>query len=117
MASWLGKKGMSHYGGYAASKFAVIGITQTLALEVARSGVRVNCVCPGTIVETGMREEAEAAHRRIGFPSAEERLVNIPLGRLGKPDDVARVACFLASDEADYMTGQSINVTGGHWLN
>lgn len=116
MASWLGKKGMAHYGGYCASKFAVIGFTQTLALEVAKSGVRVNCVCPGTIVETGMRDQAEAIHKRIGFPSAQERTGNIPLGRLGKPDDISRVACFLASDEADYMTGQSINVTGGLWL-
>lgn len=117
MASWLGKKGMVHYGGYCASKFAVIGLTQTLALEVASAGVRVNCVCPGTIVETGMRDQAEEVHRKIGFPSAQERVVNIPLKRLGKPDDVARVVCFLASDDAGYMTGQSINVTGGLWLN
>ncbi|MCF3935227.1 SDR family oxidoreductase [Acuticoccus sp. M5D2P5] len=117
MASWLGKRGMAHYSGYCASKSAVIGMTQTMALEFAKSGIRVNCVCPGTITETTMRTEAEAIHKKIGFPSAEERVVNIPIGRLGKPDDVARVVCFLASDEADYMTGQSINITGGLWLN
>ena len=52
----------------------------------------------------------------MGLPSAAERVSAIALGRLGKPDDVARVAAFLASDEAAYMTGQSINVTGGLWL-
>ena len=116
VASWLGKHGMAHYGGYVATKFAVIGLTQTLALEVASSGVRVNAVCPGTIIETGMREDAEAIHLQLGMPSAEERVGNIPMGRLGLPQDVARVIAFLASDEAQYMTGQAVNVTGGLWL-
>ena len=117
LSSWLGKKGMKLYGGYAASKFAVIGMTQALALEVAAFGVRVNALCPGLIVETGMRDQAEALHRSLGLPSAEERVSTIPRGRLGKPDDIARVAAFLASDEADFMTGQAVNVTGGFWLN
>lgn len=116
ISSWLGKHGMAHYGGYVASKFAVIGMTQTLALEVAASGVRVNAVCPGTIIDTGMRDAAEIIHRKLGMPSAEERVGNIPIGRLGRPEDVARVILFLASDEAQYMTGQAINVTGGLWL-
>jgi NAD(P)-dependent dehydrogenase (short-subunit alcohol dehydrogenase family) len=117
LASWLGKKGMKLYGGYAASKFAVIGMTQTLALEVAGTGVRVNALCPGLIVETGMRDQAEAVHKSLGLPSAAERVTSIPLGRLGVPADIARVAAFLVSDEADFMTGQAINVTGGFWLN
>ncbi len=117
LSSWLGKKGMKHYGGYAASKFAVIGMTQSLALEVAASGVRVNALCPGLIVETGMRDEAEALHRSLGLPSAAERVSTIPRGRLGKPDDIAGVAAFLVSDEADFVTGQAVNVTGGFWLN
>ena len=117
LSSWLGKKGMKLYGGYAASKFAVIGMTQALALEVAASGVRVNALCPGLIVETGMRDQAEALHRSLGLPTAAERVSTIPRGRLGKPDDIARVAAFLVSDEADFMTGQAVNVTGGFWLN
>ena len=117
LASWLGKKGMKLYGGYAASKFAVIGMTQTLALETAGTGVRVNALCPGLIVETGMRDHAEAVHKSLGLPAAEERVSSIPLGRLGLPNDIARVAAFLVSDEADFMTGQAINVTGGFWLN
>jgi NAD(P)-dependent dehydrogenase (short-subunit alcohol dehydrogenase family) len=116
LASWLGKVGMRQYGAYCASKFAVVALTQTLALEVAAAGVTVNAICPGTITETAMRDEAEAIHRRLGLPSAEQRVANIPLGRLGLPDDIARVAAFLASDEAGYMTGQAINVTGGLWL-
>jgi len=116
IASWLGKTGKPYYGAYCASKFAVIALTQTLALELAAEHVNVNAICPGVIVETGMRERAEIESKAIGLPSAAERVSLIPLGRLGKPDDVARIAAFLASDEAAYMTGQSINVTGGLWL-
>jgi len=113
LASWLGKVGVRQYGAYCASKFAVVALTQALALEVAAAGVTVNAICPGTIAETAMRDEAEAIHRRLGLPSAEQRVANIPLGRLGLPDDIARVTAFLASDEAGYMSGQAINVTGG----
>ena len=63
-----------------------------------------------------MRERAETELKAMGLPSAGERVAQIPLGRLGKPDDVARIAAFLASDEADYMTGQAVNATGGLWL-
>jgi len=116
IASWLGKTGRPYYGAYCASKFAVIGLTQTLALELAPDRINVNAICPGVIMETGMRERAEVEVKAMGLPSAEERVSSIPLGRLGKPDDVARIAAFLASDEAAYMTGQAINVTGGLWL-
>jgi NAD(P)-dependent dehydrogenase (short-subunit alcohol dehydrogenase family) len=116
IASWLGKTGRPYYGAYCASKFAVIGLTQTLALELAPDRINVNAICPGVIMETGMRERAEVEVKAMGLPSAEERVSSIPLGRLGKPDDVARIAAFLASDEATYMTGQAINVTGGLWL-
>ncbi|MDA8250341.1 MAG: SDR family NAD(P)-dependent oxidoreductase [Rhodospirillales bacterium] len=115
-ASWFGKIGKPHYGAYCASKFAVIGLTQSLAMELAPHRINVNAVCPGTIVETALREQADAQSRRQGIPTARERQSHIPLGRLGLPDDIARVVAFLASDEADYMTGQAINVTGGLWM-
>jgi len=116
IASWLGKTGRPYFGAYSASKFAVIAITQMFALELAPQKIAVNAICPGIIMETGMRERAEAEVKAMGLPTAAERVSSIPLGRLGKPDDVARLAAFLCSDEAAYMTGQSINVTGGLWL-
>lgn len=116
MSSWLGKHGVANYGGYCASKFAVIGLTQSLASEVASAGVTANAVCPGIIADTDMRTEAEEVHKERGLPMALDRLHTVPLGRLGLPEDVARTVAFLASDEADYMTGQSINITGGLWF-
>jgi len=116
-ASWLGKVGRPNFGLYAASKFAIIGLTQTLALELAQHHINVNAVCPGVIGETGMRDVVERESARQGLPSAKERQSTIPLGRVGLPEDVARMVAFLASDQADYMTGQAINVTGGLWLN
>lgn len=116
IASWFGKVGKPEFGAYCASKYAVIGLTQSAAMEGAPHGVRVNAVCPGTIVETQMRMEADEGARRTGQLTAEERAHLIPLGRTGRPDDIANVVAFLASDQASYMTGQSINVTGGLWM-
>ncbi len=116
-ASWLGKVGRPNFGLYAASKFAIIGLTQTLAMELAPHHINVNAVCPGVIGETGMRDVVERESARQGLPSAKERQSTIPLGRVGSPEDVARMVTFLASDQADYMTGQAINVTGGLWMN
>lgn len=115
MASFAGKKGQPTLAAYCASKFAVIGFTQSLALEVADQGVRVNAVCPGIIVNTGMRDEIEDFNAAHGRPGVDERAQAIPMKRTGEPEDVARVVAFLTSAEASYMTGQAINVTGGLW--
>ncbi len=115
-ASWFGKTGKASYGAYCSSKFAVIGITQTLAAELAPHKINVNAVCPGTIVETRMRDEADKKSIEQGLKTAKERESSIPLGRVGLPLDIARVAVFLASEESSYMTGQAINVTGGLWM-
>ncbi|MGO4387792.1 SDR family NAD(P)-dependent oxidoreductase [Microvirga sp. 2YAF29] len=117
VASWFGKSGRPMSLAYCASKFALIGMTQSMALDLAKHGIRVNAVCPGTITNTRMRDEADAAAVANGLPPASERVHLIPLGRLGQPEDIAKAVAFLVSDEASYMTGQSINVTGGLWMN
>ena len=115
-ASMAGKKAAPLLAHYSASKFAVIGFTQALALETAEQGIRVNAVCPG-YVRTSMQEREvvwEADLRGITPEEVrQEYLHAIPLGRLEEPEDVARVVVFLLSDRAAYMTGQAINVTGG----
>lgn len=90
---------------YAASKAAIIGLTKTLALEYARAGIRVNCVAPG-VIETPMTE-------KLPKEMKEKVLERIPLGYLGKPEDVAYLHLFLASPESDYITGQVFYIDGG----
>jgi NAD(P)-dependent dehydrogenase (short-subunit alcohol dehydrogenase family) len=117
LSSWLGKAGRPLFSAYAASKFAVIGLTQSLAWEMAPHGIRVNALCPGIIAGTPMRAQIEAVQARLGLPGTEERVrAAVPLGRPGRPEDVARVAVFLASDDAAYLTGEAVNVAGGLWM-
>jgi NAD(P)-dependent dehydrogenase (short-subunit alcohol dehydrogenase family) len=113
LASWAGKTGNAYFAGYSASKFAVIGFTQALAREMAPHGIRVNAICPGIVVGTAMRAAIEAQQRRYGLPETSEREKFIPIGRVSVPEDVARMAAFLAADESIYMTGESINLSGG----
>ena len=116
MASWMGKRGWPNYGAYCATKFAVIGFTQSLAYEVAPHGVRVNAVCPGMIVNTKMREAMDEEAPRRGLPTSAERVAGIPLKRAGTPEDVAKATVFLASDEAACLTDSTVDVAGGLWM-
>lgn len=115
-ASMAGKIGAPFLAHYAASKFAVVGFTQSLAREMGAHGIRVNAVCPG-FVATGMQErelEWEGSLRGMSAQQVKDEMVSLtPLGRIEVPEDVADVVAFLASDEARFMTGQSVNVTGG----
>jgi NAD(P)-dependent dehydrogenase (short-subunit alcohol dehydrogenase family) len=115
-ASLAAKAGTPLLAHYSASKFAVLGFTQALAREVAASGIRVNCVCPG-LVKTGMQSreiEWEAKLRGIAPKAVHAEYVAMtPLGRLEEPDDVAKTVVFLASDLAGFITGEALNVTGG----
>ncbi|HVG80708.1 MAG TPA: SDR family NAD(P)-dependent oxidoreductase [Methylomirabilota bacterium] len=115
-ASLAGKVGAPFLAHYAASKFAVVGFTQSLALEAAPLGIRVNCVCPG-FVRTGMQEREILWEAKLAGKSPEQVAQGYvgltPLGRLEEPEDVAEVVVFLASDLARYVTGEALNVTGG----
>jgi len=124
ISSQLGKFGMGEgHIGYCASKFGIIGLTQTLALELAGYGITVNAVCPG-MADTDIQSEFyEDEARRLGVSKKEftaelfaKRLPDIPLGRLTMPEDVAYMVSFLASKKADYITGQSLNVNGGRFM-
>jgi NAD(P)-dependent dehydrogenase (short-subunit alcohol dehydrogenase family) len=101
---------------YAASKAAVLSLTRSFAHELAPRGIRVNAVCPG-MVDTPMQDEVLEGKLRVfgGEPAelAQRRLEAIPLRRVGGPAEIAAVICFLLSDAASYMTGQSVNVSGG----
>lgn len=115
-ASLAGKQGVPLLAHYAASKFAVVGFTQSLAREVAEHGIRVNCVCPG-FVRTSMQArevEWEATLRGMTPEAVRAEYVSLtPLGRLEEPEDVADAVVFLASDAARFITGEALNVTGG----
>lgn len=93
---------------YAASKFGVIGMAKTWARELGKHGIRVNAVCPGFIETTILKSMPEKVIRTL-----EER---VPLGRLGKPEEIANAFAFLASDEASYINGAVIEVSGGMTL-
>jgi 3-oxoacyl-[acyl-carrier protein] reductase len=100
-----GQAGFAHYG---ASKAALLGLMRSLAVELARSGVTVNAVMPGNIETPGLAETSDA-HRRL-------MLSSIPQGRFGTPEDVGWAVRYLVSDEAAYVTGQTIVVDGGQVL-
>ena len=115
VASQAGKTGYPMLTPYCASKAGIILFTQAFAKEVAAHKINVNCVCPGTIDTPLLRGGIETASGgAVTFEQVAGTLLPaIPLGRVGYPADVAKLITFLASDEADYMTGQAINISGG----
>ena len=116
-----GKKGSYKNSAYAAAKFGGIGFTQSLALELAEFGIRVNSICPGNLLNSPLWNDGPnslfkqyAKNQNITEEQVKQKyLSQVPLGRSCEYDDIANVMVFLASDEASYMTGQAINVTGG----
>ncbi|MEO8717201.1 MAG: SDR family oxidoreductase [Burkholderiales bacterium] len=111
IASDAGRVGSSGEAPYSACKGGIIALTKTLARELASKGVRLNTVCPG-LTETGM---LEAFMQGAGNPDKLREAYRraVPIGRLGKPEDIAGAVLFLASDDADFITGQTISVSGG----
>jgi meso-butanediol dehydrogenase / (S,S)-butanediol dehydrogenase / diacetyl reductase len=120
VGSRASRRGMANLIAYSASKFGVIGLTQSLALALAPYGIRVNCVCPGA-VDTDMsalNHEERAQQLRVSFDEAKSHAAReIPLGRLTTADDVAKAIVWLASSETDHITGQALNVNGGSLMN
>jgi meso-butanediol dehydrogenase/(S,S)-butanediol dehydrogenase/diacetyl reductase len=119
-ASGQARQGFIYTPHYAASKFGVVGITQSLAKELARTGITVNAFCPG-IISTDMWAYNDAAWGKLLGDYAPGELMaewveNIPVGRVGTGEDVAALVAFLASDEAGYITGQTVNVDGGMFM-
>jgi 2-hydroxycyclohexanecarboxyl-CoA dehydrogenase len=111
IASDAGRVGSSGEAPYSACKGGIIAITKTLARELAAKGVRINSVCPG-LTETSMLESfMQGAGNPDKLREAYRRAV--PIGRLGKPEDIAGAVLFLASDDAEFITGQTISVSGG----
>jgi NAD(P)-dependent dehydrogenase (short-subunit alcohol dehydrogenase family) len=120
IASMAGKRGNAPFlAHYVASKFAVVGLTQAMAGELAPHAILVNAVCPG-YVRTSMQEREliwEASLRGISVADVQRLYINdTPLGRLESAEDVACVVSFLASDDANFITGESLNVNGGAWM-
>ncbi len=116
--SKTGKKGSYKNSAYAASKFGGIGLTQSLALELAEHGIRVNAVCPGNLLDSPLWTDSlfkqYAKNQGITEEEVRQKYLNqVPLRRSCQYEDVANAMVFLASEEASYMTGQAINVTGG----
>lgn len=103
-----GQKGQFGQVNYSATKAGVIGFTKALAIEGARNGITVNCVAPGyvdTDMVAGVREDV-----------LKTIIAAIPVGRLGKPDDIARMVAFLARDDSDFITGATFSLNGGQYL-
>ena len=108
IASVHGLVGFPAHAGYTAAKGAVVNLTRALAIEYASRNIRVNAVCPGVIL-------TPLIERTVTTPEAMKSLTDLhPIGRMGRPDEVARAVCFLASDEASFIVGAALTVDGGY---
>ena len=116
-----GKKGSAKNSAYAAGKFGGIGLVQSLALEYAEQGIRINAICPGNLLDSPLWVNSlyKQYAQRWGITEAEVRqkyIDQVPMKRGCRYEDVANLLVFLCSDESSYMTGQAINVTGGQQM-
>jgi NAD(P)-dependent dehydrogenase (short-subunit alcohol dehydrogenase family) len=123
IASAAGKLAVPGSAAYAASKWAVIGFVQALAMELAPYKINVNAINPGFFATNLRDDDAVSKSRKTGITVEQFReeeykklLTMIPLRRMGKVEDIANMVYFLVSDQADYLTGQAFNVTGGHLM-
>ncbi|MBU5438386.1 SDR family oxidoreductase [Tissierella sp. MSJ-40] len=119
MSSQSGKVGTNNYQAYCASKFGVIGLTQSLSKEFAKKGIKVNSICPG-VVNTPMWEKQAADYGKKRNLKEDEVMdyfrEKIPAHRIGTVEDIAKLVVFLSTSDSDYITGQALNVNGGDYM-
>ncbi len=116
MASLMSFVAFGRDAGYCTTKTGLLGLTRSLAADLAPHNVLVNAICPGNIMTPMLEETGRLVEIRDGMEPGSfirDRANDIPLGRLGQPEDIAKMASFLCSDDADYITGQSLHVNGG----
>jgi NAD(P)-dependent dehydrogenase (short-subunit alcohol dehydrogenase family) len=117
IASQAAKTGFPHLPAYVSSKHGMVGLTRAAAVELGRHGITVNAVCPNHVTTGLGAKQNEYFSRLLGFDSVEAYLDNMakrnPMGRPGLPTDTAAACAWLASDEACYVTGEALNVSGG----
>ena len=111
MASIGGLVGIRDRLAYCVSKFAVVGLTKSMALDHAKDGIRINCICPGRV------ETPFVTARLKEYPDPEKAYLDMtstqPVGRMGRPEEIAAAALYLASDEAEFVTGSALSIDGG----
>ena len=116
ISSTAGRRGIPDYGAYCATKFAIVGFTQQLAMELAAINIRVNCIAPGSHATDMMDGTIGRMADRFGIP-ADDITKSIraaaPMGRQGLPSELAASVSFLAGEDSSFMTGQTLNVDGG----
>ncbi|MCY6958494.1 MULTISPECIES: SDR family NAD(P)-dependent oxidoreductase [Clostridium] len=119
MSSQSGKVGTNNYQAYCASKFGIIGLTQSLSKEFAKEGIKVNAICPG-VVNTPMWEKQAADYGKKRNLKGDEVMdyfkSKIPAHRIGTVEDIAKLVVFLSTTDSDYITGQALNVNGGDYM-
>ena len=116
VASGAGKRPLPGYSGYSVSKTGLIMLLKSVAVEYAGDGIRANSICPGPVESEMVDGRVAAESARLGVPAETLRAAickGIPLGRMACADDIVRTALFLASDASSYLTGQSLNLSGG----
>ena len=103
---------------YAATKAAIVGLSKAVALDFIAKGIRCNCICPGTIDTPSLQQRVKALGKQMGSEDKARQMFieRQPMGRLGRPEEMAHVAVYLASDESEYMTGSCITPDGGFTL-
>ncbi|MFK0257474.1 SDR family NAD(P)-dependent oxidoreductase [Streptomyces sp. NPDC090445] len=117
-SSYTGLAGMAYVGAYAATKAAIVGLTRVAALELAAKNIRVNAMCPGAVdtpmTDPRLLDPAGVSDEARGAMAELYRRV-VPLGRVGRPEEIARLALFLTSEDSSYITGQPFVIDGG-WM-